>query len=290
MRIRRQFTVEGHSPYEGIAFRLATSEIRNPDGSVVFRQTDIEVPEEWSQVACDVLAQKYFRKAGIPTSLKPVREDGVPEFLWRQERRRRRHARASIRPSRSSTAWPAPGPIGAGRAAISTREADARAFHDELCYMLATQKAAPNSPQWFNTGLHWAYGIDGPSQGHYYVDPVTRRLTEIELRLRASAAACLLHPEREGRSRQRRRHHGFVDARGASLQIRLGHRHEFLEPARREREAVGRRQVVRPDELPQDRRSRGRRHQVGRHHAPRRQDGRSSTSTIPTSRTSSTGR
>ena len=83
MKIRRQFTVEGRTPYEGIAFRSAASEIRNPDGSVVFSQSDIEVPEEWSQVACDVLAQKYFRKAGVPTALKPVAEEGVPEFLWR---------------------------------------------------------------------------------------------------------------------------------------------------------------------------------------------------------------
>ncbi len=83
MRIERRFTAEGHDAYEGIEFRSATSEIRNPDGSVVFRQTDIEVPAEWSQVASDILAQKYFRKAGIPARLKRVREKGVPEFLWR---------------------------------------------------------------------------------------------------------------------------------------------------------------------------------------------------------------
>jgi ribonucleoside-diphosphate reductase alpha chain len=85
MRIRRQFTVENSSPYQGIAFRNASSEIRNPDGSIVFQQTDIEVPESWSQVACDVLAQKYFRKAGVPVELKPVAEEGVPEWLWRKE-------------------------------------------------------------------------------------------------------------------------------------------------------------------------------------------------------------
>src|ERR1044071_4923299 len=85
MRIRRHFTVEGHSPYEGIAFRSAASEIRNPDGSIVFAQDDIEVPESWSQVASDVLAQKYFRKAGVPKSLRPVPEEGVPEFLWRHQ-------------------------------------------------------------------------------------------------------------------------------------------------------------------------------------------------------------
>ena len=84
MRIRRFFTIEDKSPYEGIAFRSATSEIRNPDGSIVFRQTGIEVPEAWSQVASDVLAQKYFRKAGVPARLKPVEENAVPYFLWRQ--------------------------------------------------------------------------------------------------------------------------------------------------------------------------------------------------------------
>src|ERR1700678_535243 len=175
MRIRRQFTVEGHSPYEGIAFRSATSEIRNPDGSVVFRQTDIEVPEEWTQVACDVLAQKYFRKAGIPTTLKPIREDGVPEFLWRRESEgdaRTGENSAKQVFDRMAGTWTYWG----WKGGYFDTEGDARAFHDELCYMLATQKAAPNSPQWFNTGLHWAYGIDGPSQGHYYVDPVTRRL------------------------------------------------------------------------------------------------------------------
>ena len=84
MRIDRCFTVEGQSAYEGISFRTTTSEIRNPDGSVVFKQDNIEVPERWSQVASDVLAQKYFRKAGVAARLKPVREDKVPEWLWRQ--------------------------------------------------------------------------------------------------------------------------------------------------------------------------------------------------------------
>ena len=139
--------------------------------------------------------------------------------------------------------------------------------------MLAMQMAAPNSPQWFNTGLHWAYGIDGPSQGHFYVDFVDRQAHQVEVRLRAPAAARLLHPVDRRRPRQRGRHHGPVGARGAPVQIRLRHRLQFLEAARRGRAALGRRQVVRPDELPQDRRPRRRRHQVGRHHAPRRQDG-----------------
>src|SRR6185437_12729137 len=83
MRIGRRFTVADQDPYEGIAFRTTTSEIRNPDGSLVFQLAGIEVPAEWSQVACDIIAQKYFRKAGVPARLKPVAEDGVPAWLWR---------------------------------------------------------------------------------------------------------------------------------------------------------------------------------------------------------------
>jgi len=177
MRIRRQFTVEGQSPYEGIAFRSAQSEIRNPDGSVVFSQSGMDVPESWSQVACDVLAQKYFRKAGVPVALKPVPEEGVPEFLWRKtaegsETRGENSAKEVF--DRLAGTWTYWG----WKGGYFDSETDARAFKDELAYMLATQMAAPNSPQWFNTGLHWAYGIDGPSQGHYYVDHKTGRLTK----------------------------------------------------------------------------------------------------------------
>ncbi|MGH6888699.1 MAG: vitamin B12-dependent ribonucleotide reductase [Rhizomicrobium sp.] len=175
MRIDRHFTVEGQSPYHGIEFRSATSEIRNPDGSLVFRQTDIEVPADWSEIACDVLAQKYFRKAGVPGHLKPIAEPDVPEFLWRHipdgdERVGETTARQVFhRMAGTWTYW-------GWKGGYFDTEKDAQAFYDELCYMLAKQKAAPNSPQWFNTGLHWAYGIDGPGQGHYYVDYATRQL------------------------------------------------------------------------------------------------------------------
>ena len=116
-------------------------------------------------------------------------------------------------------------------------EGDAQAFFDELRYMLAAQMCAPNSPQWFNTGLHWAYGIDGPGQGHFYVDPFTGKLDEVGVGLRASAAARLLHPVDLRRPGERRRHHGPVGARGAPVQIRLRHRLELLGAARRRREA-----------------------------------------------------
>ncbi len=177
MRIRRQFTVEGRSPYEGIAFRNAVSDIRNPDGSTVFRHDDIEVPQAWSQVACDVLAQKYFRKAGIPAKLKALPEKDVPEWLWRQEADGTETVGENSAKqvfNRMAGTWAYWG----WKGGYFDGETDARAFYDEMCNMLATQKAAPNSPQWFNTGLHWAYGIDGPSQGHYYVDHKTGRLTK----------------------------------------------------------------------------------------------------------------
>ena len=177
MRIRRHFTVEGQSPYEGIEFRTAASEIRNPDGSVVFAQDGIEIPESWSQVASDVLAQKYFRKAGVPKALKPVSVVGVPEFLWKKQgvgkdtTGEKSAKRVFDRLAGTWAYWGWKGGYFDG-------EVDARAFYDELCYMLASQKCAPNSPQWFNTGLHWAYGIDGPGQGHYYVDHKTGHLTK----------------------------------------------------------------------------------------------------------------
>ncbi|HEY1631915.1 MAG TPA: vitamin B12-dependent ribonucleotide reductase [Rhizomicrobium sp.] len=177
MRIRRQFTTEGRSAYEGVAFTTVSSEIRNPDGSIVFRQTDIEVPGEWSQVASDVLAQKYFRKAGVPAKLKAVPEEGVPSWLWRRCADGAEivgEASAKQVFDRMAGTWTYWG----WKGGYFDTESDARAFFDEMCFMLATQKAAPNSPQWFNTGLHWAYGIDGPSQGHYYVDHVTGRLTK----------------------------------------------------------------------------------------------------------------
>jgi ribonucleoside-diphosphate reductase alpha chain len=185
MRIERRYTTDGQSAYAGLDFRLTTSEIRNPDGSVVFKLDNVEVPESWSQVASDVLAQKYFRKAGVPARLKKVEENSVPSFLWRsvadedalaalpeKERLVGEHSSKQVfdRLAGTWTYWGWKGHYFDG-------EDDARAFFDELRYMLATQMCAPNSPQWFNTGLHWAYGIDGPSQGHYYVDPFTGKLT-----------------------------------------------------------------------------------------------------------------
>ncbi|MBK1866118.1 vitamin B12-dependent ribonucleotide reductase [Taklimakanibacter albus] len=186
MKIERRYTKSGQDAYHGLDFRKAVSEIKNPDGSIVFRLADIEVPSSWSQVASDILAQKYFRKAGVPVALKRVEESTVPSWLWRsvpddavvgtlpvKERTRGEVSSKEVfnRLAGTWTYWGWKGGYFDG-------EEDARAFYDEMCFMLATQKCAPNSPQWFNTGLHWAYGIDGPGQGHYYVDFETGKLVK----------------------------------------------------------------------------------------------------------------
>ncbi|MEO1774128.1 MAG: vitamin B12-dependent ribonucleotide reductase [Pseudomonadota bacterium] len=186
MKIERHFTTQGTSPYDALPFRTATSEIRNPDGSVVFRLEGFDVPQGFSQVAADVLAQKYFRKAGVAARLKKVREKGVPQFLWRsvpdeealaalpEDERFVGESSAKQVFDRLAGAWT----YWAWKGGYFTAEKDAKAYFDEMRFMLAKQMAAPNSPQWFNTGLHWAYGINGPSQGHFYVDYKTGKLTK----------------------------------------------------------------------------------------------------------------
>ena len=181
MRIERKFTEAGKSPYQTIPFRESGSEIRNPDGSVVFSLEKFTVPEHWSGVAADILAQKYFRKAGVPVKAKRVEENSVPSWLWRSvpdeaalaalPEKERFGSESDARQvfDRLAGTWTYWG----WKGGYFSSEEDARAFYDELRYMLAKQMGAPNSPQWFNTGLHWAYGIDGPSQGHYYVDFAT---------------------------------------------------------------------------------------------------------------------
>ena len=186
MKIERRFTKENQSAYAEIAFRTATSEIKNPDGSVVFRLENINVPAQFSQVAADILAQKYFRKAGVAAKLKKVEENDVPSWLWRSVPDEEALAKLPANErfgsemdacqvfDRLAGTWTYWG----WKGGYFATEADALAFRDELAYMLATQRVAPNSPQWFNTGLHWAYGIDGPGQGRFYVDWQSGKLTK----------------------------------------------------------------------------------------------------------------
>ncbi|MGB1758567.1 MAG: adenosylcobalamin-dependent ribonucleoside-diphosphate reductase, partial [Candidatus Puniceispirillaceae bacterium] len=168
-----------------LSYRKASSEIRNPDGTIVFSAQDIEVPEQFSQVATDILAQKYFRKAGVPAALKPVEENAVPSWLWRSEADTKALAKlpedqrytgetsAKQVFDRLAGTWTYWG----WKGGYFSDESNAKTYFDEMRHMLATQMAAPNSPQWFNTGMHWAYGIDGPSQGHFYVDYKSGKLT-----------------------------------------------------------------------------------------------------------------
>ncbi|HWP31110.1 MAG TPA: vitamin B12-dependent ribonucleotide reductase [Fimbriimonadales bacterium] len=153
MKIRRFYTKPGEGPYANISFTKRKSEIRNPDGTVVFSMDDVIVPSDWSQVATDILAHKYFRKAGVP------KEDGT--YGGENDARQVFHRLAGCWKD-----W------GERYGYFDTQE-DADAFYDELCAMMARQIGAPNSPQWFNTGLYYAYKIAGPPQGHYYVEPET---------------------------------------------------------------------------------------------------------------------
>ncbi|MGD8426045.1 MAG: vitamin B12-dependent ribonucleotide reductase, partial [Balneolaceae bacterium] len=189
MKFTRFYTQEEwDSPFGDLKFESRKSEIKNPDGSMVFSMDEVIVPETWSQVSTDVIAQKYFRKAGVPKETKKIKEKGVPEWLLRseadekamknmpeEERFGSEHDSRQVfhRLAGCWTYW-------GWKHDYFDSENDARVFYDELCYMLANQMAAPNSPQWFNTGLHWAYGINGPSQGHYYVDGKTGELKKSE--------------------------------------------------------------------------------------------------------------
>ncbi|NEM99101.1 vitamin B12-dependent ribonucleotide reductase [Pontibacter burrus] len=158
LSFKRKFTGTKKSPYEQYKYELRSSTIRNPAGDVVTELTDVEVPVQWSQIATDILAQKYLLKAGVP---QPDGSTGAERSVkqvvhrlvdcWKQ--------------------W------GSNYGYFAT-EQDAQVFYDELVYMLLGQYAAPNSPQWFNTGLYSSYGITGKAQGHYYIDPDTGEMKE----------------------------------------------------------------------------------------------------------------
>ena len=169
LTIERRFTTEGQDPFDSVEWSRRTSRISNPDGSVVFEMEDAEIPTAWSQVAADIMVSKYFRKAGVPQvddSGNPLVDDDGNPVLGPE-----RSARQVIGRLASTWRW-----WGETNDYFAT-PADADAFEDELAYMLLHQMAAPNSPQWFNTGLNHAYGITGPAQGFWYVDPDTEELT-----------------------------------------------------------------------------------------------------------------
>ncbi len=166
MKITRRFTSQGQDVFAGVEWDQRTSRISDTDGKVVFEMRDAEVPKSWSQLATDIMVSKYFRKAGVPL----IEPDGSPMVDPRDGSPMtgpERSARQVIH--RLAGCWRDWGQ----KHGYFEGEGDAQAFYDELCHMMLNQMAAPNSPQWFNTGLNWAYGITGPAQGHWYPDPAT---------------------------------------------------------------------------------------------------------------------
>lgn len=156
LKINRVFTKEGTSPFNQFEYELRQSVIKDPNGKIVFEVSDVEVPKGWSQVATDILAQKYFRKTGVP------QKDGTTG----SEKSAKEVA------NRLANCWRK---WGEENNYFDTKH-DADIFYDEMVYCILSQTAAPNSPQWFNTGLHSSYGITGKPQGHYYVDEKTGKL------------------------------------------------------------------------------------------------------------------
>ncbi|MCL2831848.1 MAG: adenosylcobalamin-dependent ribonucleoside-diphosphate reductase [Treponema sp.] len=193
MKIDRLFTGPKTGPYKDIVWEKRKSEIRNPDGRTIFSEETVIVPSSWSQIAADIIAQKYFRKAGVPSEKiyewkKWACADGSSDPS----------APADLRDPQDLTdpgnVLPADGAEHDARQVFHRlaytwmewgkknnyfdSPEDEKAFYDETCYMLARQMAAPNSPQWFNTGLYSVYGIDGPAQGHFYFDPAQGKVVK----------------------------------------------------------------------------------------------------------------
>jgi len=170
LQVKRIFTTEGSNPLDSIEYELRSSTIRNSDGSVVFEMRDLEVPKSWSQVATDIVAQKYFRKAGVPQfdrNGNPLKDTNGKMVTGSEK---------SVKQvvGRLSGCWRMWGE----KHGYFASKADADAFEDEISYMLVSQMGSPNSPQWFNTGLAFAYGIKGTPQGHFYVDPADGKVKQ----------------------------------------------------------------------------------------------------------------
>jgi len=188
LSVSPKFVARDHDALSAITWDQRSSTIRNPDGSVVFEMNNIRIPKGWSQVATDIISQKYFRKAGVPAKTKKVSEANVPEWLQRsvpdeqalaalpEDKRFVSENDGQQVFHRLAGCWSYWG----WKHGYFKTEGDARTYYNEMLFMLANQMAAPNSPQWFNTGLHWAYGISGPAQGHYFVDPVTGKMRQSE--------------------------------------------------------------------------------------------------------------
>lgn len=188
MKITRRFTKPGVDVFSTVEWTKRTSRITNSDGSVVFEMKDAEVPKSWSQLATDIMVSKYFRKAGVPQE-----DEGTAALRAASPDAPGSESRGTSSAPGSESRGTATGPERSVRQVVHRLAGcwrqwgeahgyfdsadDAQAFYDELCYMMLHQMAAPNSPQWFNTGLNYAYGITGPAQGHWVTDPITGKAT-----------------------------------------------------------------------------------------------------------------
>jgi ribonucleoside-diphosphate reductase alpha chain len=168
MRINRRFTKQGQNALDSVEYEKRTSRITNPDGSVVFEMNDAEIPRSWSQLATDIMVSKYFRKAGVPQ--RDEKGNPIIDTAGKPVTGPERSAREVVH--RLAGCWRHWGE----KYSYFDGAEDSQAFYDEISHMLLHQMCAPNSPQWFNTGLNWAYGITGPAQGHYYCDPKSGEL------------------------------------------------------------------------------------------------------------------
>ena len=158
LQFKRRYTRDDINVFDQFTYDYRTSVIKNPTGETVFEMNNVEVPNQWSQIATDILAQKYFRKAGVPQA------DGTTG----------RETSAKQVAHRMANCWK----VWGERYGYFATAKDAQVFYDELVYSILNQSCVPNSPQWFNTGLHESYGITGKPQGHYYVDPISGELTK----------------------------------------------------------------------------------------------------------------
>ncbi len=169
----KDFTKEAYSEYDGIEFEDRESTLFGPDGSILFHADKVTVPKFWSQIASDILAQKYFKKNKVPSKIIRVKEEGVPDFCQRSvpadDAKFGPETDARQVFHRLAGCWMYWG----WKEGYFRAPSEAFTFYKEICYMLAHQIIAPNSPQFFNTGLHWAYGIEGAGQGHYFMNPST---------------------------------------------------------------------------------------------------------------------
>jgi len=188
VQLTRHFTREGQSPYAHLSFEPRSTRMTRLDGSVVFAMDNVYVPTQWDQTATDVLAQKYFRRKGCNHHHVNSFYNSHYSSLYAGNTLKDPGHEVDLRETihRIVGAMAA-----AGERLGYFDEANAEIFYDEMSFLMATQRMAPNSPQWFNTGLGWAYGLKGSAQGHYHADSGTAVASE-DAYTYSSSSACFI--------------------------------------------------------------------------------------------------